>query len=136
MRFTGMTKFAAAAESSMLTEINITPFTDVLLVLLIIFMLRAALLTPPGFERQLSNTGRPPAATVSQRVIVTIDRHGLIAVDGTTTSAHGLYAAMSHAGAKAHVSLYADAHSPYGLVIRVLDAAKVAGIRDVAFVTQ
>jgi biopolymer transport protein ExbD len=38
------------------------------------------------------------------------------------TSTPGLYAAMSH--------------TPYGLVIRVLDAAKLAGIRDVAFVTQ
>jgi biopolymer transport protein ExbD len=132
-----MIKFnGATQESPMLTEINITPFTDVLLVLLIIFMLLAALLTPPGFERQLSNPGRSPAATVSQRVIVTIDRHGQIAVGGKVTSVHGLYAAMSHAGAKAHVSLYADAHSPYGLALRVLDAAKVAGIRDVAFVTQ
>src|SRR5438477_13185213 len=101
-----MTKFAAAAhESPLLTEINITPFTDVLLVLLIIFMLLAALLTPPGFERQLSNPGRSTAATVLQRVIVTIDQHGLIAVAGKMTSVSGIYAAMSRAGAKAHVSL-------------------------------
>src|SRR5947199_372043 len=81
IRFTGMTKFAAAAhESPLLTEINITPFTDVLLVLLIIFMLLAALLTPPGFERQLSNPGRSTAATISQRVIVTIDPLGSIAI--------------------------------------------------------
>src|SRR5207248_7120687 len=126
----------AKQDEEVMAEINITPFTDVLLVLLIIFMLLAALLTPPGFERQLSNPGRSTAATISQRVIVTIDRHGAIAVDGKMTSERGLYAAMSHAGAKAHVSLYADARSPYGLVIRVLDAAKVAGIRDVAFVTQ
>lgn len=132
-----MNKFAAATqESTLLSEINITPFTDVLLVLLIIFMVLAALLTPPGFERQLSNPGRSTAATVSQRVIVTIDRHGQIAVDGKVTSVHGLYAAMSHVGAKAHVSFYADARSPYGPVIRVLDAAKLAGIRDIAFVTQ
>lgn len=132
-----MTKIAGAAqESTLLSEINITPFTDVLLVLLIIFMVLAALLTPPGFERQLSNHGGPAAATVFQRVIVTIDRHGRVAVDGKVTSVQGLYAAMLRAGSKAHVSLCADARSPYGLVIRVLDAAKTAGIRDVAFVTQ
>ncbi|HET9391959.1 MAG TPA: biopolymer transporter ExbD [Candidatus Rubrimentiphilum sp.] len=132
-----MTKFGAAAqESTLLSEINITPFTDVLLVLLIIFMVLAALLTPPGFERQFSNPGRSIAATVFQRVIVTIDRHGQIAVGGKVTSVPGLYAAMLRAGSKAHVSLYADTRSPYGLVIRVLDAAKAAGIRDVALVTQ
>jgi len=131
-----MTKIAIAQESPLLTEINITPFTDVLLVLLIIFIVLAALLTPPGFERQLSNPGGSTAATTFQRVIVTIDRHGQIAVGGMVTSVHGLYAAMSGVGAKAHVSLYADAHSPYGSALRVLDAAKLAGIRDVAFVTQ
>jgi biopolymer transport protein ExbD len=132
-----MNKIVTAAQAEpLLSEINITPFTDVLLVLLIIFMVLAALLTPPGFERRLSNPGRPTAATVSQRVIVTIDRHGHIAVGGKATSTQGLYAAMAHAGPKAHVSLDADAHSPYGLALRVLDAAKLAGISEVAFVTQ
>ena len=126
----------AAQDSPLLAEINITPFTDVLLVLLIVFMLLAALLTPPGFERTFANPGRPTAATVFQRVIVTIDRHGRIAVSGKTVSVAGLYAAMSRAGSKAHVSLVADAHAPYGLALRVLDAAKLAGISDVAFVTQ
>ena len=127
---------AAAQESTLFAEINITPFTDVLLVLLIVFMLLAALLTPPGFERTFANPGRPTAATVFQRVIVTIDRHGGIAVGGETTSVAGLYAAMSRAGEKAHVSLVADAHAPYGLALRVLDAAKLAGISDVVFITQ
>lgn len=132
-----MNKFVAAEqETPLLSEINITPFTDVLLVLLIIFMVLAAILTSPGFERRLSNPGGSTAATIFQRVIVTIDRHGRIAVGGKATSALGLYAAMAHAGPKAYISLYADAHSPYGLALRVLDAAKLAGISDVAFVTQ
>jgi biopolymer transport protein ExbD len=119
-----------------MAEINITPFTDVLLVLLIVFMLLAALLVPPGFERSFANPGRSTAATVFQRVIVTIDRHGRIAVGGKTMNIAGLYAAMSRAGSRAHVSLAADAHAPYGLALRVLDAAKLAGISDVAFITQ
>jgi biopolymer transport protein ExbD/biopolymer transport protein TolR len=126
----------AARDSPLLAEINITPFTDVLLVLLIVFMLLAALLTPPGFERSFANPGRSTAATASARVIVTIDRHGLIAVSGKTMSVARLYAAMSRAGTKAHVSLIADTHAPYGLALRVLDAAKLAGISDVAFITQ
>lgn len=126
----------SAQDSALMAEINITPFTDVLLVLLIVFMLLAALLIPPGFERNFANPGRSTAATVFQRVIVTIDRHGGIAVGGKTMSVAGLYAALSRAGSKTHVSLVADAHAPYGLALRVLDAAKLAGISDVAFVTQ
>jgi len=131
-----MNRTLAPADSSLMAEINITPFTDVLLVLLIVFMLLAALLTPPGFERTFANPGRSTAATISQRTIVTIDRHGSIAVGGKTTSVSGLYAALSRAGSKTHVSLVADAHAPYGLALRVLDAAKLAGISDVAFITQ
>ena len=132
-----MNKFLTATQDSpLLAEINITPFTDVLLVLLIVFMLLAALLTPPGFERTFANPGRSTAATTFQRVIVTIDRHGRIAVGGKAMNVAGLYAAMSHAGPKSHVSLVADTHSPYGLALRVLDAAKLAGITDVAFITQ
>jgi biopolymer transport protein ExbD len=124
------------ADSAVLSEINITPFTDVLLVLLIIFMILAALLTPPGFERQFSQPGKSPAAATSQRIAVAVDRHGNIRFNGTAISVQGLYADMARAGARAHVSLYADTHSPYGIALRVLDAAKQAGIRDVAFVTQ
>ena len=126
----------SAQDTALMAEINITPFTDVLLVLLIVFMLLAALLAPAGFERNFANPGGSTAATVFHRLIVTIDRHGDIAVGGKTMSVTGLYAAMSSAGPKAHVSLVADAHAPYGLALRVLDAAKIAGISDVAFITQ
>ena len=39
-----------------MAEINITPFTDVLLVLLIIFIILAAIVVPPGFEKELPNS--------------------------------------------------------------------------------
>ena len=124
------------ADSAVLSEINITPFTDVLLVLLIIFMILAALLMPPGFERQFAQPGKTTALVTSPRIAVSINRRGDIRFDGAPVSVQGLYASMARVGAKAHVSLYADTHSPYGLALRVLDAAKLAGIRDVAFITQ
>ena len=45
-------------EDEVMSTINITPFTDVLLVLLIIFMILAALVAPPGFEKQLPDSDR------------------------------------------------------------------------------
>ena len=50
-----MSLLSAQQESEVMAEINITPFTDVLLVLLIIFMILAALVAPPGFEKELPN---------------------------------------------------------------------------------
>ena len=51
-------------DDEVMAEINITPFTDVLLVLLIIFMILAALVTPPGFQKNLPDkSDNSPAAT-------------------------------------------------------------------------
>jgi len=53
-----MSLLSAKQDEDVMAEINITPFTDVLLVLLIIFMILAALLTPPGFEKELLDIRR------------------------------------------------------------------------------
>ena len=131
---------ARETEEAILAEINITPFTDVLLVLLIIFMILAALTVPPGFERTLQQPGAPShRLQISHSTPVTITRDGIIFVDGVHTTVPALYRAMTRlraANAAVRIGLYADAHAPYGLIIRVLDAAKAAGITDVSFVTQ
>jgi biopolymer transport protein TolR len=125
-----------------MSEINITPFTDVLLVLLIIFMLLASLVSPPGFEKSLPNRG---TATITDTKIknktieVTVNAHGGIMVDDVRSSANGVYRALARAAAfrgHLHVSLLADTNAPYGVIIRVLDAAKLAKLNDVGFVTQ
>jgi biopolymer transport protein ExbD len=128
------------ADAAVLSEINITPFTDVLLVLLIIFMILASLAIPPGFEREFSNcacgsrTIAPP-----KQIHVTVTRRGDILVEGKAVAAAALYGVLVQLHAKTpreNVALYADAKAPYGAVIRVLDAAKAGGIPDVSFVTE
>jgi biopolymer transport protein ExbD len=128
------------ADAAVMAEINITPFTDVLLVLLIIFMILAALTIPPGFERQFSNCacGTPPAASVKQIAIV-VTHTNRIYVDGKPTSVTALYALLAQLHARSpreKAAIYADVKAPYGTIIRVLDAAKAGGIADVSFVTQ
>jgi biopolymer transport protein TolR len=54
-----MSLVASSGDDNVMAEINITPFTDVLLVLLIIFMILAALVTPPGFQKDLPNHSDP-----------------------------------------------------------------------------
>jgi biopolymer transport protein ExbD len=124
-----------------MAEINITPFTDVLLVLLIIFMILAALVTPPGFEKELPNNNNSQPQTQQQHndIEVDVNNKGVIFVDGQKTDAQGVYNVMLTERQKKgnkHVSIIADAKAPYGVIIRILDAAKIAGLEDVGFVTS
>lgn len=132
---------AARQDEDVMAEINITPFTDVLLVLLIIFMLLASLVTPPGFQKQLPNKGAPtpvqPQKTKS--IDVQVNDAGKIFVDGTPTDERGIYGLLARTVArrgKLHLSLTADVKAPYAVIIRILDAAKSANIADVGFVTS
>lgn len=134
-----MTRFVGS-DDTVLSEINITPFTDVLLVLLIIFMILAALVIPPRFEKQLQNPSASPSKHQNIRTLeVTIRKDGAIFV-GTQRaderSVYGILAADVRRDPRRPVELIEDAKSPYGLAIRVLDAAKAAGTTNVSLVTQ
>ena len=125
-----------------MAEINITPFTDVLLVLLIIFMILAALVAPPGFEKELPNKNNNAQSNQNKNkndIEVDVNNKGVIFVDGTKTDAMGIYRVMlaeAKKKPKHHVAIVADAKAPYGIIIRILDAAKIAGLEDVGFVTS
>ncbi|HVA26832.1 MAG TPA: biopolymer transporter ExbD, partial [Candidatus Baltobacteraceae bacterium] len=70
---------------------------------------------------------------------VTVNSKGVIYVDTTKTDAVGIYRVMYDTmkkRGKKHVSLTADAKAPWSTIIRVLDAAKDAGLEDVGFVTS
>jgi biopolymer transport protein ExbD len=132
---------SAKQDEEVMAEINITPFTDVLLVLLIIFMILAALVTPPGFEKELPNNNNSQPQTQKQKndIEVLVNNKGVIFVDGQKTDQAGIYNMMLTERAKRgnkHVSITADAKAPYGVIIRILDAAKIAGLEDVGFVTS
>ena len=125
-----------------MAEINITPFTDVLLVLLIIFMILAALVAPPGFEKELPNKNPNSQQSNPKNkndIEVDVNDKGVIFVDGVKTNDQGVYRVMYDASKKKprhHVAIVADAKAPYGVIIRILDAAKMAGLEDVGFVTS
>jgi biopolymer transport protein ExbD len=125
-----------------MAEINITPFTDVLLVLLIIFMILAALITPPGFQKELPNKNDNPSSQQNdpkKEIDVEVNDKGVIFVDARKISEASLYYVMADTArrrGKLHVSITADAKAPYGIIIRILDAAKLANLDDVGFVTS
>jgi biopolymer transport protein ExbD len=132
----------SAGNDEVMAEINITPFTDVLLVLLIIFMILAALVTPPGFQKNLPDkSDNTPIQQQKKQdnIEVLINDKGVMYVDNKKSDTAHIYADMAEAkrvkGNK-HVSLTADVKAPYQAVITVLDAARVNGLEDVGFVTS
>ncbi len=126
----------------LMAEINITPFTDVLLVLLIIFMILASFSAPPGFQKSLPNRGSSTITDVklkAKTIEVSVNAAGRIVVDDVPTTVKGIYASLAQQAKKRgrlHVSVIADERAPYGIIIRVLDAAKLAKLNDVGFVTN
>jgi biopolymer transport protein ExbD len=143
----GMT--GARQDTEVMAEINITPFTDVLLVLLIIFMILAALSAPPGFQKELPKKNNTPQnVTQSQlkhQIEVIVSSKNKIYIDGKLVPMDQLYPTMAttvafhqkHAnqGYLTHISLLADEDANYNTIIKVLDAARQAGDDDVGFVT-
>jgi len=137
-----MSLLSSAGDDDVMAEINITPFTDVLLVLLIIFMILAALVTPPGFQKNLPDkSDNSPVVQLKQNdnIQVLVSEKGTTFIDNKKTDAAHIYADMAdakrHRGNK-HVSLTADVKAPYQAVITVLDAARINGLDDVGFVTS
>jgi len=124
-----------------MSEINITPFTDVLLVLLIIFMILAALITPPGFQKELPNksANSPNNDDKKKTIEIDVNQRGVIFIDGKRTDEQHIYADVAEVAKRRghlHVSIIADQKSPYGIIIRILDAARLSDLEDVGFVTS
>jgi len=133
-----MTSVVARQDGDVMAEINITPFTDVLLVLVIVFMILASMAGPPGFQKELTGHIKPlPSHIDPTRVIdVMVTRAGAIYVDDFATTNSGLYVAIANAIAahqaarlSTHIAIIADADSKYDTIIRILDAGRQAGVR-------
>ncbi|HZV79741.1 MAG TPA: biopolymer transporter ExbD [Candidatus Binatus sp.] len=141
---------STAQDTEVMAEINITPFTDVLLVLLIIFMILAALAAPPGFQKELPKKSNTPNQInlnqLHHQIDVEVSGNNRIFIDGRQTNEQRLYDDMAAAikfhkdnanrGYTTHISLVADAGANYDTIIKILDAARQADDDDVGFVTQ
>src|ERR1700689_4517689 len=97
-----MSMLSSAGDDEVMAEINITPFTDVLLVLLIIFMILAALITPPGFQKDLPNKAAPTVNNnyPKKTIDVEVNDKGVIFVDGARTDQLGVYDVMTRVAKK------------------------------------
>ncbi len=123
--------------SGIVAEINITPLTDVFLVLLIIFMVTSSVIANTGKKVDLPSA-QEAGKTPPKAVNVTISTDGTIQVDGDVVARAALQGAIKAALEEATdkvVILRGDKEIVYGEAVFVLDQAQIAGAEGFALAT-
>jgi len=120
-----------------LSDINMVPFIDVVLVLLIIFMITAPILQS-GIEVDVPKTKTVRELT-EQRMVITIDRSQRVYLNDKAVNIHDVgqqVLAQMHDPKHQSVYLRADETVPFGSWATVVDALRQAGIQNISVVTQ
>jgi biopolymer transport protein TolR len=122
-----------------MSEINVTPFVDVMLVLLIIFMVAAPLLTV-GVPVELPDTAATALPTEPEEPLtLTITAEGRVMLQTTEVAAAELIPklrAIAAERASDRIFLRADGSVPYKLVAQVMGALNAGGFRNIGLVTD
>ena len=123
--------------STSLSEINVTPFVDVILVVLIIFMLTAPILES-GIEVNLPKT-KTVKVFSDEKVVVTIDKKQTIYVGNDPVNIHRLGSSvLDHlkGAGDSPVFIRCDQAVPFGAFAQVVDALKQANLMNINVVTE
>jgi biopolymer transport protein ExbD len=120
-------------------EINITPFTDVCLVLMIIFMVTATFLnTTPGVDLDLPDITRADVDAAPD-ITISLTQDGRVFVNSRETPFSQLTAVLLPYAQKNTgqlVVIQGDQRVPYGLVIQVMDASRLVGLTNIALAAE
>ena len=126
-----------SADEGIIAEINITPLTDVFLVLLIIFMVTTSVVASQG--KNVDLPGAEVSDTTPSGVTVTVTSEGEILVDDQTVTPDTLYAVLEEALGKSReklVILRGDKRVLLGQAVNILDLAQKAGATGIALATR
>lgn len=122
-----------------MSEINVTPFVDVMLVLLIVFMVTAPLLTV-GVPVDLPRTkARAMSEQDSTPLEITVSREGKVLIGETSVTTERLkamLAAIAENGVDRRIYIRADQSLAYGTVMEVMAAVNLAGFNKVALISD
>ncbi len=123
---------------AMLSEINVTPFVDVMLVLLIVFMISAPLMQQ-GIQVDLPKTKSPALSEQEKPYVIAVTKGGDVRVGGNTIAAarvtehlRGVFEKRQ----KKEIFIQADKSLSYGIVAAVMAQAQAAGISRIGLVTE
>ncbi len=123
---------------STMSEINVTPMVDVMLVLLIIFMVTAPLIQQ-GVKVNLPQAKAAPIDAEEKKLVLTVDAAQKVYIGDAEVALEELEAklrANTKAQADKEVYLHADRQIPYGVVVEVMAATQRAGISGVGMITD
>jgi biopolymer transport protein TolR len=121
-----------------LAEINVTPFVDVMLVLLIIFMVTAPMMQQ-GVDVDLPETNTQPIRVQDEPLILTVQKDGKVYLSRREVPLPELsakLAAIFEGRDSRELFLRADKDAKYGLVVKALAAAREAGATKLGMVTE
>jgi biopolymer transport protein TolR len=130
--------WSAGRKSGFVSEINVTPFVDVMLVLLIIFMVTAPMLTE-GLEVDLPVTEEVRVLPAeAENLVLSIARDGRMFLGRTEVAMQDLDKVLRRGvtAQRKQLFLQADKDVPYGLVVEAMGQARAAGIENVGIVAQ
>lgn len=125
-------------QEDVMSEINVTPLVDVMLVLLVIFMLTVPVLTH-SVKVDLPKTQKVNTAVDPKTISVSVSGDGSVHWNGKPVDQAKLEEALSEAAAQnpqPEIRLYGDRHAAYEEVVKVMATAQRAGIEKMGFVTQ
>ena len=121
-----------------MSQINVTPFVDVMLVLLIIFMVTAPMMQQ-GVQVNLPQADTKALTPQETSVVVSIEKSGRVFINSSEVPAGELRAKLTGMFAtksKKEVFLKADKDVPYGEVVKAMAEIKGAGIERLGMVTE
>ena len=122
-----------------MAEINVTPFVDVMLVLLIIFMVTAPLLAS-GVPVELPESRANALDQQPDQITIAVDREGFIYIDDALVPEGGFGDAMARVNCGGEdapmITLRADRTLDYGRVMAVMGELNRAGCNSISLVTQ
>jgi biopolymer transport protein TolR len=129
---------ARRARRGALSEINVTPLVDVMLVLLIIFMVSAPLLTV-GVPLELPKTEASAVQDQQQPLTVSVRADGRIYINQTQTPFDSLSPALHEMAGQAYakpIYVRADGRAPYAMVAQVMASLSQSGFSSIDLITD
>jgi biopolymer transport protein TolR len=130
---------ASSGGDELNSEINVTPFVDVMLVLLIIFMITAPMMNTTGVELQLPQVAAKNIDDPEGKLVLSIKKTSEIFLGGTAVTWQDLEIKLkANERVKREAALYieADTDLPYGVIITAMAVAKNAGVEKVMMLTD
>ena len=125
-------------QEDVMSEINVTPLVDVMLVLLVIFILTVPVLTQ-SVRVDLPRTQTADTVTRPETVTLSVSEDRMLYWNGNRIDETELEKALAEAAAadpQPEIRLYGDRQVAYERIVRVMAAVQKAGIEKLAFVTQ